>query len=426
MCLHVLLARFSPALSGRGRGEGELRLIVLAQLTMKYGSEQRRSQTLLRREREQSRRPLLIALLATCVLIVATLGAAAEPVAWLTGGALQQQLEQPVSGSWSRISLRRALKRFARSVRVAIVLDRRVDPSRSLELTLQPQPLETALEQIAAEQKIGVAMLGPVAYFGPPETTVRLRTASALQHEALAKLPLSAKRKLLQAKAWRWADATEPTALLAQLAKEAGVKIAGHQLVQHDLWTETDLPALAWIDRLALVAIQFDLTFTLSDDGRTVTLVPLPAEVVIAKTYPGGSNAAQLAAKWQREFPDVRITTADDKLTVTGRVEDHQRIEQKLKPATTKRPERATAGEHVYTIAQDNVPLDKLLEQLAKQIGLEVRYDDAIAKAGVALDQRVSLKVKQVSLAKVLEAALAPAGLTCTIRGKVVEVRLAD
>ena len=402
--------------------------MVLARAVLKSKIQQRRSLTLTvsRSERGQNRRTQLIALIATCVSIAASLGAAAEPAAWLTGRALQQQLEQPVSGSWSRISLRRALKRFARSVRVAIVLDRRIDPSRSLELTFQPQPLETALEQIAAEQKIGVAMLGPVAYFGPPETTARLRTASALQHEALAKLPLSAKRKLLQAKAWRWADATEPAVLLAQLAKEAGVKIAGQELVQHDLWTETDLPALSWIDRLALVAIQFELTFTVSDDGRTATLVPLPAEVAIAKTYPGGSNAAHLAAKWQREFPNVRITTADDKLTVTGRVEDHERIEQKLKPATTKRPERANAGEQVYTIAQDNVPLDQLLAQLAKQLGLEVRYDDAIAKAGVALDQRVSIKVKQAPLAKVFEAALAPAGLTCTIRGKVVEVRLAD
>lgn len=352
---------------------------------------------------------------------------AAEPASWLAGQALKRQLDQPVSATWSRISVRRALKGFARNAHVAIVLDRRIDPSRSLELTVADETLRTALERIAGAQKMGFTMLGPVAYFGPQHAAERLRTVSALRHQAAAKAPPATRRKLLQAKSWSWPAAAQPRALLIDLAGEADVEITNTESVPHDLWTETSLPPLRWIDRLTLLAIQFDLTFELSADGKHARLVPLPAEIAIERIHPAGKDPRQLIAKWQAKAPRAKISLVGEKIAVLGRVEDHEQIGQSSSgPANKPRSlSKTSVGEQVYTLAQDNVRLDDLLTQLGAKLGLEIRYDKpAMAAAGVRLDQKVSVKVKEATLAQLLDAALSPAGLTCEVHGKLVEVKL--
>src|SRR5947209_5276772 len=131
------------------------------------------------------------------VLSVALLALFGEPLraadtVWLTGSKLQQQLTLPASVSWSGSPFRQALYALGESQKVAVLLDRRVDPDQRLDLTIDNDPLEIVFKKIALRTKLGYSQLGPVAYFGPPATAAKLRTLAALRKDEINKLPPAA------------------------------------------------------------------------------------------------------------------------------------------------------------------------------------------------------------------------------------------
>ena len=212
----------------------------------------------------------------------------ARAAEWATGPALQRRLAAPVDIMWSENTLRHALGMLSQVHRVAIVLDRRVAPDQQIDLEVSATPLGLALRQIAERCQLTVAMLGPVAYFGPPGATSRLRTLSTLREEDARKLPPAASKKLLQSKALAWDDFAAPRALVEKLAREGGVDLTGLELVPHDLWSAAEMPPLPLVDRITLLANQFDLTFQIAADGSSLQLVPVPDDVALTRSYPGG------------------------------------------------------------------------------------------------------------------------------------------
>ena len=83
----------------------------------------------------------------------------AGPTTWNTGPRFQQQLQTTVGVSWRRNPMRAALARLAQSQRVAIFLDRRVDPDQPISFSVRDVPLETALEQLA--RQLGIVVRCP-------------------------------------------------------------------------------------------------------------------------------------------------------------------------------------------------------------------------------------------------------------------------
>lgn len=346
---------------------------------------------------------------------------------WKTGRALAQQRTAQVSLRWSELPLRQALASLARSQHVAILLDRRVDPDRPIELTIDDQPLDEVLGRIAADRNIGLTWLGPLVYFGPEEAAGRLRTLAALRAAEVRKLPGRGQAALTRERAWQWNELSTPRELLAELAEEAQVTIEGLDLVPHDLWPAADLPPLSWTDRLTLLANEFDLAFELSDDGRSVRLAKIDEPVAIKRDYPGGRDAANIAERFRREAPDVVVEVRGGRVFVTGRLEDHERLAHYGKPGANQAAAKPSLpprrGKQVYTLAVEEQPLKAVLDTLGERAGFELRIDrPALDQAGLTLDRRVTFSVTEVSLDELLEAALGPAGLAFRRDGKAVVV----
>ncbi|HXT57480.1 MAG TPA: hypothetical protein VN699_02545, partial [Pirellulales bacterium] len=199
---------------------------------------------------------------AAVLLLLAGRGAmAADPLPWLSGSAMREQLARPIKLAWSGMPIRKGLADLARSQRLAILLDRRVDPGRPLELRLDDVPLELALERIARSRHLGLSWYGPLVYFGPEAAAERLKTLAALRVADAKSLPSSARAPFARQQPWRWNDLTTPRELVEQLAIEAKIEIAGLEQIPHDLWAAADLPPLSWTDRMTLIANEFDLTF---------------------------------------------------------------------------------------------------------------------------------------------------------------------
>jgi hypothetical protein len=333
------------------------------------------------------------------------------------------ELAAPISISWDNTPVAYALSSLSQARHIAIVRDRRVDPQQPLELAIDNQPLADALAAIAAHQKIGYCQLGPVAYFGPPQTTARLRTLAALRLEDVTRLSPAARRKLLLSRNWHWDRLSEPRALAEQLGREAGVELLGLDRIPHDLWPETDLPPLPWIDRLALVAAQFDLTFRLDNTGHRVELVDMPARPVLARSYLGGRDAAAVASRWTGAFPAANIEVVGTRIRVEAPLEVHESIEGRLR-ATPARRTTVTAGKPQYQLSVDKAALNQVVAQLSKQLGLEFRWDEAaIARKRIAMDQLVSVKISGADLDQLLAAVFAGTGLTTRRDGRAIVIQ---
>ncbi len=347
----------------------------------------------------------------------------AEPAGWLTDRALEQQLAMPITVSWQRVPLARALDRVAEAQHVAIVRDRRLDPSQELTLSVDREPLSAGLAKIAAHVKAGYAQLGSVAYLGPEDVAQRIASLAALRTDEARQLPPAMQEKLLLLKTWDWPEASEPRTLLADLAREGTIEVINPDRIPHDLWPAAQLPLLRWTDRLTLLTAQFGLTFRFVDEGPRIELVEIPDEVLIARSYPGGRNARNLARKWQRELPQAKIHVEGDEVRVLASLADHEQLERRLKGITHKPV--VTKGPLAHTLTAEKIALDRLVdEKLAPGLGLEFVWDRAATTAaGVAADQLISVRVDNVSLDELLEAVFRDTGLQARRQGKRVHVR---
>lgn len=359
-----------------------------------------------------------------CMVGVPRGASAGEPF-WLDGAALQQRLEQPVSRSIDGAPLRRTLYRLGREQQIGILLDRRVDPDQKLSLRVQEATLWGLFQQIAQEVHLGVTRLDGVCYFGPPSAAARLRTLAELRAQEVRGLGRSVSARFLRNGPLRWEDLATPREILEQLAAENQLKLVGLDQVPHDLWAAAELPPLSLVDRLTLLAVQFDLTFQVAATGDTVTLVPIPAEVVVTRSYPGARQATQLADRWGTMIPDAKIQVSGDRVVVTGLLEDHERISGKSQPSSRAKPAGggAAAGQQRHTVRKAEGPLGSLIQGLAKGLDLEVRYDEeALRRAGISLQKPVQFSVTDATVDEVFAALLDQTGCRFRREGRVIYI----
>lgn len=367
--------------------------------------------------------PVLVA--ATLILPTASDGT----VSWLTGEALQKQLRQRVPTiHWQDAPFRQAVETLAHANRIALLIDRRVDPSTPLTLTAEDIPLVEVFRRAAETGGLAMGWIGPVLFFGPAADGPRLETALELRREEVRKLSASARRRLMQVEPIRWSDFAEPRILVSQLAKESGVAVHGLEHLPHDLWAAADLPPLAWIDRVGLIAGQFDATPAVQADGAAVSLVPIPADVALVRSYPGGRDPEGTIERWREILPASQFKVAGGKIFVRGLLPDHRRIAEIMNrsdadasPSAVARPDMSQTR---FTIREAKGSVRHLLESLAGKLQLELKFDDpALEAAGVSLDRQISLSVKEANLEELFEAILKPAGCAFRLEGNTLYVQ---
>ncbi len=336
-----------------------------------------------------NRRCWIAAALVAGALVCGGIAQAADRANWLTDAALQQQLVEPVDVLWAENPLREAMAHLSRARRVAILIDRRVDPSQKLDVSLRGVPLETVLETIVRDRGLGVSRLGAVVYLGPKQVAERLPAVASALDKQTRRLPPAVQHRYHQLKALRWEDLATPRELLSQLGRQGGLEIANLEQVPHDLWAAADLPPLSLADRLTLVAIQFDLTFQVAANGSRLELVPVPENI-------------PAVPRRERGLAGPRVPTS-------GRI---------VKPAP---------GQDRFQINVQEKPLGPVLRQLAGRLDLDLRIDEqAIHTAGISLDQRVSLHLENATVDEIIRGLLRNTGLRFHRRERVVEIMPAE
>lgn len=344
--------------------------------------------------------------------------AAQEPV-WKTGPALAKQLEAPLAVTWKDAPLRRTVTQFgARSeVGVAVMVDRRIDPDQLVTLQAHDRPLDEIFARLADQLEIGVCRVGPVVYFAPKQTAVDLATVAALRRDDLRRRPADARAALVRLRPLAWKELAEPRALVKQWADELGLTIMNLDLIPHDLWPAANLPPLDAADRLTLLLAGFGLTFDFPPEGTAVTLVPMPKEAKLAKSYPLRGEAAEAVAKIREIAPDAEIEANQRTVSVVARWEEHEHIDRLLRGEPVR--QRTVATNKRYSLRVEQHPIGGVLNQLAGQLSLELKIAPTLEER---LEQRVSFDLREATLDELMKAVLEPAKLKYRIENGALRI----
>jgi len=348
-----------------------------------------------------------------CIAAEASTGAAEPSTTWRTGTDFQRQLHQPLSLIWEQVELGKAFQQLATTQRVAIVVDRRLDPQRSLDLQIHGEPLLAVIEQ-ALPTGFAVAQLDCVLYVGPESTARWLRTLAHRLDQQVRQLPTSQQRIWQSRKALAWPVETEPRALVERLLRDARVALAQAERIPHDLWPAGDLPPLSLVDRLTLLLAQFDLTWKWTDPADQIELVPIEPPVTVTREYPSTPTLQRRLQELGAIDPSLKSTLSQDRLSVTGRLEQHEQLITPQKSTQAKRPPAESNGETSgrFQLKVPRAPLKKVLDQLAAQARFTWQADPRLIEQGTDLDALVvQLDVTGLTLDQLLAALLEPHGL---------------
>lgn len=335
---------------------------------------------------------------------------------------MRQALEAQLGITWSSQPLRDALANLSENQRIALWLDRRIDPNQAPDLSFERMSLRAILHQIAGRLQSGVGYVGPIVYVGPREVASKLWTLSALHRQEIQKFPAAVRTRWEPAQPVQWPELSTPQQLLLATANEVPCTLDGLESIPHDLWPARNLPPLTPAERLELILAGFDRTFEFVDGGRAIRIVPLPDQATLVREYTPRSDPSRVAAELAQRFPTAKIRRTATRLAISASAEDHDAISRLLRGETVKKAPSGPA-ETRYTMEAVNQPIGVVLRTLEVKAQLQIEVDE---NAREKLYQLVSFEVKEESLAELLRIALLDSGLGFELEEHTLRIRLAQ
>jgi len=329
--------------------------------------------------------------------------AADKPAEWSTAADFQQAVNRWVSVTFltEGNQVRQVCADLARTQNVAIVLDRRLDPSRAV--LLEPPvtgALSTVVDQVAATQDATVRTIGDCLYLLPIDDAAPFATLVALRSDELQRPALRRElqfsstqlTRLTQPRPRIWVSFARPRDLMEQAARECGITITNPELLRHDLWYAGALPRASAVEFLSFVLFQYDLTFAWQPGGK-IELQPIPANVTLTRTHRLASTQVEsVKEKLAAQYPDAIWQQRGSRIEVTGPAELHAALEAGPDAENDGTP-RVRWNDRTFTMRVQRKPLGAVLQYL-QQAGLPVIYDaEQLQKAGFDLEQLINFEV---------------------------------
>jgi len=352
--------------------------------------------------------------------------------AFQTGPRFQIEIDRQLSASWANVELRDLLKKIGDDRRVAILLDRRVDPTVQLPLNLTNGSLREGVRDLAHLIGADISVAEPVLFVGPLNATRRLRTLIELRSSELSSREsrVSEKRRaeLSARHTVTWQDLDSPAEIVQRIADRYRLTIRNLDLLPHDLWVANTLPSVTAAEALSLILIQFDLSFVWSREEQEFELVSAPERPIIEKRHRvKGRPPAEALKLVKQNGPELEAKLDGSDLVVRGLVEDHEAIAALFGGSATKKSD-ATVGvkpikQRMFTLKIDRVPARVLMQKLEEsEIAFEYNAEQLTA-AGIDLDQPIKLEVEKASAADFFKAVFDPLRLTVEIDNLTVKLK---
>jgi hypothetical protein len=338
-----------------------------------------------------------------------------SPVEWLTGKSLDEYLTTLNSVTWVEAPIKARLTAFSRSQRVAIFLDRRIDPSTKINIRVKDITFELFLAEIASQNNWSVCRLDNFFYLGPKPTTCRLPIIWKQMKTESSKRRRAHKVDWVSAETFSLPQLSPPGEALAALAGKHRFQFEGID-VPHDLWSATELPEVSLDGQVALLLTGFNKWFERSDDGRTINIIDFPMIETGKYEFPSTENAKAIHRKLKKDFRDCRISLRGKSLVASG--SPPQLAEVRHAFLRLSQPQPAESGEKTLTLTAKASRI-AILKKVAQDTGNQLIYSPELERT---LNEQVSVSVNKASLGELLEAVLKEANLSFQLGGGRLEI----
>lgn len=308
----------------------------------------------------------------------------------------RQSLQSQLSVQWKQVDLKQIVTR-ADWPGITLWCDRRVDTSQVVDLEIQTRPLQQVISTLAERCQLGLVVHNGVVALVPENQAEVLPVVMADARRQVLDLPPHLGRPWLERQERKWPPLTQPSPMvgdwLGRLPKSW--KIAG---LPHDVWDAGELPPLALIEQVTLVAFGFGVrpVLAVSDAGPRLTFEPLLPD----------TNCTMLIeeAFLRTEFRKLKKDFAQRYPALTGSFENVPRVSGSLNELgvllaslEANRPQPgAPKGESRYTIKLDGQPAETVIRFLAQQIKRDVTFEPGLPEAN--LSKSITLDADQWTL----------------------------
>lgn len=370
-------------------------------------------------------KPLIIALL---VVLTVPSRSPAQAISYLSANALQQELDSPLQATRPRASLRDTLKMLSDNRRIAILLDRRIDPDQLLQAAIDAPYFDEGIAKLVEPFGAEVRIVADTLYICPAATADTIRTrvevaVRAMDHACAG--DVMRKTVLKRNVPITWQELTAPRGIALSLASRYKLTIENPEAIPHDLWGAGVICSADAAEGLALIAAQFDLDlqFVSADAVRLVPADPHP-KVELAHRVRKLDTLQQVLETLRKMYPEREFTVRGNSLSVEALLEEHDEMDLLLgnKP-TRKAPVPAKSvslASRRMSLEMVDQTLPSLLKMLTAQ-GIQIEYDEAaLRQASIPLDRPLSLKLKDATIQQLMDAAAVPLGVKYSIDGEKV------
>ena len=285
---------------------------------------------------------------------------------------------QPLHAA-ERRPLGECLKTLGAAYRVAIWVDRRADLSRLVSIVgvgaNESLEAKTTLGRLAAVAKLGGADAGlieNVVYVGPADQIGAVqRAAVRLHNEIMTHRKGVSNGDQVELRTLSWEEITTPTELLDNIQKRWSIKVNSE--LPHDLMHAGELPSSTLATQLTLLHAGFDRQVECDRSG-VFTTNPLVQDSIWKTEYVDKELQTDRLTTARKEFPKATLLTKGKVSTVTGPTGFHLRL-LAIRIPTSRTPEPK------FTIPEFRAPLERVIGDLAKHLGMQVNWSDDIPQS---------------------------------------------
>lgn len=336
---------------------------------------------------------------------------AQDPPQWLSGKKLDQAARRsPIFVNWQQVPLHSQLHALSRNLQIAILLDRRVDPSQLVDRQDRDLTFEQFLWALAAKEKLAVCQVGDLFYLGPEDTALALPEDLKVLNEQLAgkDLPNKLKQKLTEKIDITVSQPFEPSKWLAEDAARAALPLLNLEEFPMDWWAPLDWPTMPRFQAYALFAASFGLSLQIEEAGLRFVKTQLPA--ALSRDYPWNASQNLTLAELRLQHSRLTLDLVKDKLTASGPATAFGTLERQLGSQPRSAPKES--GERRFTLNKTKAPRGSILATIAQQLGLKLLFPE---EARSALSERIEVDVQQVTLQELMDKVLADTSLSYEI-----------
>ena len=367
---------------------------------------------------ESHDRRLVVALAIVCQAVCGAL-AAEVPRNLLSEAAFNRALTEPLTARFDEMELGVLLRTLSDERRLAFLIDRRIDPTRTVSWRTGGEPfLDSVADRLSAHHASARAV-GSTVFVGPEDSLKKLRTVIALRMEELRAKGNSALKQqfaVLRDHSISWTEATEPRQVLSDIGQRWGMNLIGVDEVPYDLWREGLIYDVNLVEALSLVLIQHNRTFEWDQEAKSVTIVPMPEKVWIERRHQiPAARRDSLLDDIGGVLDSIDHSLERDRLLVRASIEEHEKIAtalgQRPGKSTPTKVSAAPLKQRLFTLTAEKVRIGDAFQALREQ-GITIEYDDqAFRAANIDFTKRVDLKLNKASAELFLSILCEPLGV---------------